>query len=93
LNESFHHEVTKHTKVRVLACFVKLRVFVNKNARDMTVEAWLESAIADATRRGLPQLKPLLESLAQTMRTLRAADVYLSPLAGETGGTAEPPPR
>lgn len=39
----------------------------------MTIEAWLKSAIEDAERRGLPELKPLLESVAQSMRALRAA--------------------
>ena len=27
-------------------------------------ERWLEAAVADAERRGLPELKPLLEGLA-----------------------------
>ena len=27
----------------------------------MTIDAWLQAAIADAERRGLPELKPLLE--------------------------------
>lgn len=40
----------------------------------MTVENWLQAAIADAERRGLSALKPLLESLAQATRALRAAD-------------------
>jgi hypothetical protein len=39
----------------------------------MTVDAWLKSAIEDAERRGLPELKPLLEGIAQAMRALRAA--------------------
>ena len=38
------------------------------------VEAWLQAAIADAEKRGLPELKPLLEGLAQSTRQLRAAD-------------------
>ena len=38
------------------------------------IEAWLQAAIADAERRGLPQLKPLLENLAQATRQLRAAE-------------------
>jgi hypothetical protein len=37
------------------------------------IEAWLASAVADAQRRGLPELKPLLEGLAQSLTTLRAA--------------------
>jgi hypothetical protein len=40
----------------------------------MTVESWLHAAIADAEQRGLPELKPLLESLAQATRALRGAD-------------------
>jgi hypothetical protein len=40
----------------------------------MTIDAWLRAAINDAERRGLPQLKPLLEALAQSTRALRAAD-------------------
>jgi hypothetical protein len=40
----------------------------------MTIEAWLQAAIADAERRGLPELKPLLEGLARTTQALRAAD-------------------
>jgi hypothetical protein len=40
----------------------------------MTIEAWLQAAIADAERRGLPQLKPILETLARATRALRAAD-------------------
>ena len=39
----------------------------------MTVDAWLEAAVADAERRGLPELKPLLESFAQATRALRSA--------------------
>lgn len=38
----------------------------------MTIERWLELAIEDAERRGLPQLKPLLEGLAQSTKVLRA---------------------
>jgi hypothetical protein len=40
----------------------------------MTVDAWLEAALADADARGLPELKPLLEGLARMTRVLRAAD-------------------
>ena len=39
-----------------------------------SVDRWLESAVADAERRGLPELKPLLEALAQATRALRSAD-------------------
>ena len=40
----------------------------------MTVEAWLRIAIEDAERRGLPQLKPLLETLAKATTALRKLD-------------------
>ena len=31
----------------------------------MTIAAWFQAAIADAERRGLPELKPMLETLAK----------------------------
>jgi len=40
----------------------------------MTIESWLQAAIADAERRGLPALKPLLEALARATTALRGAD-------------------
>ena len=40
----------------------------------MTIDAWLTAAIADAERRGLPELKPILEALARATTALRAAD-------------------
>jgi hypothetical protein len=40
----------------------------------MTIEAWLAAALADADKRGLSDLKPLLESLARATESLRAAD-------------------
>jgi hypothetical protein len=40
----------------------------------MTIDAWLQAALADADRRGLPDLKPLLEALAKLTRALREAD-------------------
>ena len=40
----------------------------------MTTDAWLLAAIADAERRGLPELKPLIEALARATQALRAAD-------------------
>jgi hypothetical protein len=40
----------------------------------MTVEQWLKDSCADADRRGLPELKPLLESLVAPTLTVRAAD-------------------
>jgi hypothetical protein len=40
----------------------------------MTPEDWLESARADAERRGLPDLRPALEGLARSADRLREAD-------------------
>jgi hypothetical protein len=42
--------------------------------RDDRLRTWLEQALADADRRGLPELKPLIESLAASTEVLRAAD-------------------
>jgi hypothetical protein len=43
----------------------------------MTVDAWLEAAIADAQRRGLRPLTVLLETLARSTAALRVADLEL----------------
>ena len=40
----------------------------------MTIAQWLTAARADAERRGLPDLVPLLESLAGALIALRALD-------------------
>jgi hypothetical protein len=40
----------------------------------MTIDAWLQAAIADAEKRGLPELKPILETLARATKALRSAD-------------------
>ncbi|MBW8895169.1 MAG: hypothetical protein JF613_03165 [Acidobacteria bacterium] len=40
----------------------------------MSIDEWLRTACADAERRGIPELKPLLESLARSMAALRDAD-------------------
>ncbi len=37
----------------------------------MTPERWLAAACADAERRGLPDLKPLLETLSRSTAALR----------------------
>ncbi len=39
-----------------------------------TIDSWLAYASADADRRGLPELKPLLAGLAHSTGILRAAD-------------------
>jgi hypothetical protein len=36
--------------------------------------SWLSQAIADAEARGLPELRPLLETLARSTQALRDAD-------------------
>lgn len=46
------------------------------------IEAWLAAAIEDAARRGLPELKPLLEGLARSTAALRAADERTSQAPG-----------
>lgn len=38
------------------------------------LQAWLQAALDDARRRGLPQLEPLLRTLARSTAALRAAD-------------------
>jgi hypothetical protein len=40
----------------------------------MTLDSWLKAAIDDAERRGLPELRPILETMARATRALRAAD-------------------
>jgi len=50
----------------------------------MDVANWLPRACADAEARELPQLKPLLETLARSTQALRDADV-------EFGHPAAPP--
>jgi hypothetical protein len=51
----------------------------------MTIEDWLTGACADADGRGLPDLKPLLASLAEATRSLRGAGWDAA------GREAEPP--
>jgi hypothetical protein len=41
----------------------------------MTIETWLQTALADAEQRGLPDLKPLLEALARSTAALRASEI------------------
>lgn len=51
----------------------------------MTIESWLAAAIADAERRGLPGLKPLLETLSRSTSALRAADLEHRRATGAEG--------
>jgi hypothetical protein len=52
----------------------------------MTIDEWLEDALRDAERRGLPALRPLLEGLAKSTTALRAADWNVD-LSGELPDT------
>jgi hypothetical protein len=56
----------------------------------MTIDAWLTAAIADAERRGLPELKPLLETLARATAALRAADFNDHANADSPGRSGSP---
>jgi len=65
----------------------------------MTVNGWLQAAIADAERRGLPELVPLLEGLGQSVLRLRgasfnetAAPRAIEPKRSSFEGSAPPPP-
>jgi hypothetical protein len=66
----------------------------------MTIDDWLRFSQADAERRGLPELKSILEGLARATTALRAADfnVHAQPdasssHAGGTDAAAHPPSR
>jgi hypothetical protein len=52
-------------------------------------DAWLKAACEDADRRGLPELKPLLETLARSTAALREAD--RTTRLGETGSLVAGP--
>jgi hypothetical protein len=41
----------------------------------MTIDRWLQAAIADADQRGLSDLRPLLEALAKATAALRASEI------------------
>jgi hypothetical protein len=61
----------------------------------MDVPNWLAFAAADADARGLPELKPLLETLARSMQALRDADAEfghpaLLPAAGPETDDGDP---
>jgi hypothetical protein len=58
----------------------------------MTVDSWLEAAIADAQRRGLTPLTALLETLARSTAALRTADRELRALSqrDEKAGPQKP---
>jgi hypothetical protein len=58
----------------------------------MEIRVWLQAAIADAERRGLPELKPMLEALARATEALRSAD-FDDAMMNEPGGHAGRPAR
>lgn len=53
----------------------------------MTVADWLAHATADAERRGLSELVPLLQTLARSTDALRASDAEF----GHAPGADAPP--
>ena len=55
----------------------------------MTIKVWLENAVQDAERRGLPALRPLLEALARATSALRTAD-WNADATGELDEPKEP---
>ena len=55
---------------------------------DSRIEAWLAGACADAERRGLDELKPLLESMAKSTTALRDADAQLDALEQAAAGSS-----
>lgn len=58
------------------------------------MDGWLRAACEDADRRGLPELKPLLETLARSTAALREADRRIREAAvdSEAAGPARPGP-
>lgn len=58
----------------------------------MTIKAWLEAAVHDAERRGLIELKPLLEMLARATSALRTAE-WNADASGEFDQPEEPDAR
>jgi hypothetical protein len=58
----------------------------------MTIAEWLAAAEADAEKRGLPDLIPMLEGLAQATERLRAADWNDDPDKDTPVDSVEPVP-
>jgi hypothetical protein len=59
----------------------------------MQIDVWLKAACDDAERRGLPELKPLLETLARSTAALREADRSVRAVMADTvaPGNLAPP--
>jgi hypothetical protein len=53
------------------------------------VSAWLARAVADARTRNLPELEPLLETLARSLQALRDADIEFGHPATERGSPGD----
>ena len=56
------------------------------------VTNWMRSAIDDARRRGLPELEPFLEGLAQSLAALRTADAEYAAEPQQGPATLGDPP-
>jgi len=55
----------------------------------MTVADWLAHAVADAEARRLPELVPLLATLARSTEALRAADAEFGHPAADYAAAAD----
>jgi hypothetical protein len=58
----------------------------------MNVKDWLKRTCEDAEARGLPELKPLLETLAASTQALRDADAVFNHPATAAGETDDDDP-
>jgi hypothetical protein len=52
----------------------------------VTIKLWLDIALQDVDRRGLPDLKPLLEALARATSALRTAEWNADATGSSTHG-------
>jgi hypothetical protein len=59
----------------------------------MQIDDWLEAACADAARRGLAEMRPLLESLARSTVALREGDRVIRTASDAIGPAETPDPR
>lgn len=57
----------------------------------MTLDAWYDAAVADARRRGLPELEGLLKGLRLATAALRSAD-FASDASGSADARRPPTP-
>ena len=57
----------------------------------MTLDDWLVAAKTDADRHGRPELKPLLDALADSTRVLRAASWNRHAAGAPAAGTPSDP--